>query len=92
VRHTRIALMSAEGISNQFIAERCGVNVPTIKRFGGAAAPGSKIYLTTRLERVCRHLKTGQNWHFDPAKWAACRLLRNPWSSIGDHQEEQPNY
>jgi DNA-binding CsgD family transcriptional regulator len=32
VRHTRIALMSAEGISNQFIAERCGVNVPTIKR------------------------------------------------------------
>jgi transposase len=73
VRHTRIALMSAEGISNQFIAERCGVNVPTIKR-------------------LAAQLKTGQNWHFDPAKWAACRLLRNPWSSIGDHQEEQPNY
>jgi hypothetical protein len=44
-----IVLMSPEGMSNQFIAERCGVNVPTIKRFGGAAAPKGKICLTTRL-------------------------------------------
>lgn len=33
VRRARIVLMSAEGISNQTIAERCGVSVPTISQW-----------------------------------------------------------
>jgi putative transposase len=33
VRRARIVLMSAEGISNQTIAERCGVGVPTISQW-----------------------------------------------------------
>ncbi len=33
VRRARIVLMSAEGVSNQRIAERCGVSVPTISHW-----------------------------------------------------------
>src|ERR1700676_5088530 len=33
VRRARIVLMSAEGIANQIIAERCGVSVPTISHW-----------------------------------------------------------
>ena len=33
VRRARIVLMSAEGIANQTIAERCGVSVPTINHW-----------------------------------------------------------
>src|SRR6202790_5280380 len=33
VRRTRIVLMSAEGVSNQTIAARCGVSVPTISHW-----------------------------------------------------------
>ncbi len=33
VRRARIVLMSADGISNQTIAERCGVSVPTISHW-----------------------------------------------------------
>src|SRR5882757_3472020 len=33
VRRARIVLMSAEGVSNQIIAERCGVSVPTISHW-----------------------------------------------------------
>src|ERR1700737_5125409 len=47
VRRARIVLMSAEGISNQTIAARCGVSVPTISHWrrcwrerGGAGLHG----------------------------------------------------
>src|SRR5258708_14370991 len=33
VRRARIVLMSAEGVSNQTIAARCGVSVPTISHW-----------------------------------------------------------
>ena len=33
VRRARIVLMSAEGLSNQAIAARCGVSVPTISHW-----------------------------------------------------------
>src|SRR5467141_3141268 len=33
VRRARIVLMSAEGIANQIIAERCGVSLPTISHW-----------------------------------------------------------
>ena len=33
VRRARIVLMSAEGVSNQMIAARCGVSVPTISHW-----------------------------------------------------------
>jgi len=33
VRRARIVLMSAQGVSNQIIAERCGVSVPTISNW-----------------------------------------------------------
>ena len=33
VRRARIVLMSAEGVSNGIIAERCGVSVPTISHW-----------------------------------------------------------
>jgi DNA-binding NarL/FixJ family response regulator len=33
LRRARIVLMSAEGIVNQIIAERCGVSVPTISHW-----------------------------------------------------------
>jgi putative transposase len=33
VRRARIVLMSADGISNAIIAERCGVSVPTISHW-----------------------------------------------------------
>jgi putative transposase len=35
VRRARIVLMSAEGLSNQTIAARCGVSVPTISHWRG---------------------------------------------------------
>ena len=33
VRRARIVLMSAQGVANQIIAERCGVSVPTISNW-----------------------------------------------------------
>ena len=33
VRRARIVLMSADGVSNRIIAERCGVSVPTISHW-----------------------------------------------------------
>jgi len=68
VRRARIVLMSAAGISNQTIAARCGVSVPTITH--RAICRGSFRSVRDLVQKIDRFV-TYYNTHKRPFAWTA---------------------